>query len=191
MAIKYKIENFMGFWNLSNTTICDRYIEYFQNNPQRHLEGKTTRGETIKKSTDLGLFPDENLSFAKEYFAELQEMVDDYIKEYPHCNSGSPWSVNDMYNIQYYKPGESFWGWHSERITCSERVNKRMLVFMTYLNDIDDGGGTEWYHQNLKVSAKKGKTIIWPVDWTFTHRGIVSPTQEKYIITGWFNYYGN
>ena len=31
-------------------------------------------------------------------------------------------------------------------------------------------------------------TVIWPVDWTYTHRGIVSPTETKYIATGWFNY---
>jgi len=30
-----------------------------------------------------------------------------------------------------------------------------------------------------------GKVIIFPADWTFTHRGIVSKTQTKYIITGW------
>jgi hypothetical protein len=62
---------------------------------------------------------------------------------------------------------------------------------MTYLNTVTDEGGTEWYHQNLKVNAEKGKTVIWPADWTFTHRGVPSPTQEKYIITGWFNFLDN
>ena len=28
-------------------------------------------------------------------------------------------------------------------------------------------------------------TLIWPADWTFTHRGVPSPTQEKIITTGW------
>ncbi len=59
---------------------------------------------------------------------------------------------------------------------------------MTYLNDVEDGGGTEFYHQNLIVKPRKGKTLIWPADWTHTHRGVTSPTQEKYVITGWFNY---
>jgi hypothetical protein len=35
------------------------------------------------------------------------------------------------------------------------------------------------------VSPKKGLTLIWPADWTFTHRGVPSPTQEKIITTGW------
>jgi len=61
------------------------------------------------------------------------------------------------------------------------------LTFMTYLNTVIDRGGTEFYYQKLVHEAKTGKTLIWPVDWTHTHRGVVSPTQDKYIITGWFN----
>ena len=74
---------------------------------------------------------------------------------------------------------------HCER---NERGNNRHLVFMTYLNDVEDKGETEFVLQNLKVKAEKGKTVIWPSDWTHTHRGIISPTQEKYIVTGWFSF---
>ena len=59
---------------------------------------------------------------------------------------------------------------------------------MTYLNDVTDGGGTEWYHQEYQSNAKKGLSLIWPADFTHVHKGIVSPTQEKYIVTGWFVY---
>ena len=60
---------------------------------------------------------------------------------------------------------------------------------MTYLNTIDDGGGTEFILQNLVASAKQGLTLIWPAGWTHYHRGIVSNTQIKYIITGWLCFY--
>ena len=63
----------------------------------------------------------------------------------------------------------------------------RHLVFMTYLNDVPDGG-TEWYYQDLKLPAEKGLTILWPADWTHTHRGIISMSTTKYIITGWYSY---
>ena len=59
---------------------------------------------------------------------------------------------------------------------------------MTYLNDVTDGGETEFFHQNLKITPEKGLTLIWGADWTFTHRGIPSPSQEKYIATGWFSF---
>ena len=59
---------------------------------------------------------------------------------------------------------------------------------MTYLNDINDGGETEFLYQNIKIKPRKGLTLIWPADWTFTHRGNFAPSEEKYIVTGWFNY---
>jgi hypothetical protein len=64
----------------------------------------------------------------------------------------------------------------------------RHLVFMTYLNDVTDAGGTEFLYQGITVQPRKGLTLIWPADWTHHHRGVVSPTQEKYIITGWFSF---
>jgi len=62
----------------------------------------------------------------------------------------------------------------------------RLFAFMTYLNDVPDGG-TEFLYQNMTVRAEKGLTLIWPSAWTHMHRGRVSNTKEKYIITGWYS----
>ena len=59
---------------------------------------------------------------------------------------------------------------------------------MTYLNNVTDKGETEFKYYNLKVKAKAGLTLIWPPDFTHTHRGIPSPTQHKWIMTGWFDF---
>ena len=37
----------------------------------------------------------------------------------------------------------------------------------------------------VETEGKKGLTLIWPADWTHTHRGVISQTKEKTIITGW------
>jgi hypothetical protein len=60
---------------------------------------------------------------------------------------------------------------------------------MTYLNDVPNGGTDFYYYPELNLQAKKGLTIIWPSDWTHTHRGVISKTHEKYIVTGWFSFY--
>jgi hypothetical protein len=43
-------------------------------------------------------------------------------------------------------------------------------------------------YQERTIEARKGRTLIWPPDFTHTHVGVVSPSQHKYIITGWFNF---
>ena len=56
---------------------------------------------------------------------------------------------------------------------------------MLYLNNVPDGG-TEFKYQNIITPAVKGNLIIWPADFTHTHKGVISKTKEKYIATGWF-----
>jgi hypothetical protein len=85
-------------------------------------------------------------------------------------------------------PGQGFKIWHCERSGPVDTCVFRHLVFMTYLNDVTDGGETEWYHQQISIKPQKGLTVIWPVDWTFIHRGVPSSTQTKYIVTGWYSY---
>ena len=55
---------------------------------------------------------------------------------------------------------------------------------MTYLTDNPDGG-TQFLYQDLNIPAERGKTLIWPAEWTFTHKSRVDPEREKMIITGW------
>ena len=62
----------------------------------------------------------------------------------------------------------------------------RVVAWITYLNTVTDGGGTHFVYQNHTVEARKGKTVLFPPGYTHLHHGVVSPTQEKYIVTGWF-----
>ena len=106
-------------------------------------------------------------------------MIEKYKEKYPFCNNVSLWGIEKVPQIQYYVPKEGgFLEWHHERTSNDPNIIHRHLVYMTYLNDVTDGGETAWYHQNLKIKPKKGLTVIWPADWTFTHKGCVSKTQE-------------
>ena len=50
-------------------------------------------------------------------------------------------------NFQYYPPSGGYKTYHTERTGAGEPEGSRHLVFMTYLNDVTDNGGTEFYHQ--------------------------------------------
>ena len=88
--------------------------------------------------------------------------------------------------IQHYRPGGGFKMPHFERSNYANAT--RMLVWMTYLNDVKDGGGTHFVYQKHTFEARKGRTLIWPPDFTHAHHGVVAPTEHKYIITGWMNF---
>lgn len=179
---------------LNDLSLCDGLIDYHsvsETKPgivgrKEHGEVKAIVDTAIKDSMDCVLNPSD--AIAQAYIQQLQVLVEEYIKEYKFCNAQAPWRILETINIQHYQPGGGYKTWHAERANGQGFNAARHLVFMTYLNDVTDAGETEFFYQKLKVEPRKGLTIIWPADWTFTHRGIPSPTQEKYIITGWFSF---
>lgn len=181
-------ENFIFTDYFEDLSICDDIIKYHNETDRKgpgELGPSLVRPET-KRSTDSSLT--DNRELTGRYFQQLKIVMDKYIKMYPFCDFYNPWDISVPINIQHYKPGEGFYDWHTERGSANPATARRHMVFMTYLNDVTDGGETEFYHQQVKIQPRKGLTVIWPPDWTYTHRGITSPTQEKYIVTGWYVY---
>ena len=179
-------KDFILWGTLSDLTICDKLLNYY-NNAKDKGPGKIGIGvdKNKKDSTDTYL----EGSLKEEYLENLQQVCDLYINKFSFCNYYSPWKILEPINIQHYSPNGGYKVWHCERSLPHAPFSQRHLVFMTYLNDVTDGGETEWFYQNLKLAPKKGLTVLWPADWTHTHKGVVSPTQDKYIVTGWYSFY--
>ena len=175
--------------NKIDESVCDQLLDHFLKSSEIN-PGKSAGGVNpkIKDSWDLGISPSDSAFCVQQYLSELESVLGEYIEKYKWCSEKqSQWRIVEKFNIQMYEPGQAYHEWHCERQT---KQSNRHLVFMTYLNDLkDQGGETEWYHQKLKIKPEKGLTLIWPVDWPFTHRGIPSMTETKYITTGWYSYY--
>jgi len=181
--------------NYIDETICDAMMDFYDKN--YHL----TRVATIAKPKigDTGRIVDKDTKDSRDlqiqsnfpifpfnlYKESLQECLNDYLQTYQNLNTHAKFDIFENINIQRYPVNGGFKVWHSER--SQYRACDRLLVFMTYLNDVPDGG-TEFRYQKLTMPAKKGLTLIWPAEWTHEHRGIVSSTQEKTIITGWYSF---
>jgi hypothetical protein len=186
------LNNFIAGWYM-DTKVCDDIIEYFNSEEcirkpgavQDLVNKDSTIREDVKKSTDAHL--DNNQYLLNVYQEQLQQCLNQYIALYPRCDNVGAYRVLEPTNIQHYEPEGGFFTYHCERSGYEPYVY-RHLAFMTYLNDVDDAGETEWLFQQIKVKPQKGLTLFWPAEWTHTHRGIASPTQEKYIITGWLNF---
>jgi hypothetical protein len=174
---------------ISDLNVCDALIAYHK---QRVEQGTAIPGcaglnfidYKLKKSVDVSL-PTELQNLVAP---SLQSIATAYIEKFPWCNKYARWGIRQNPQVQYYGPNDGYYEWHTERTSAQPHEQNRHIVYMVYLNDVTDAGGTEFHHQNLIVQPVKGKSLIWPADWTHTHRGIPSPTQDKYILTGWFEF---
>jgi len=191
---EYVIENkspcFIGGWFIEES-ICDKIIDFYkEDNYFPITQGLSSSGQiNIKQKESF----DKSISHVTKdqrlvsYFDALSEVIKLYTEKYIWCDITESWGIVEHVNIQKYPPNGGFKVFHFERNGKLVSMN-RHLVFMTYLNDVSDAGETEFYYQKLKVKPQKGLTLVWPVDWTHTHRGIPSPTEEKIIITGWYSF---
>ena len=84
--------------------------------------------------------------------------------------------------------GQGYHVWHCENETL--KSFNRLLAYTVYLNDVDEGGETEFLYYPMRIKAKTGRVAIWPAGFTHTHRGNPPISNEKYIINGWLNMVG-
>jgi len=190
---------------------CDFTINKFEDSKGK-IEGLSGGGvnKNIKDSIDLmitGQTEDKDWSYIYDYLREdlLHSMVE-YNKLYPWLvrriegnfssdlslvrtsqgrfsasNQGTP-----HMQMQRYIGNQGYYAWHYEAELGDESMMHRQLAFLWYLNDVDEGGETEFRHQKIKIKPKAGTVTLFPAFWTHVHRGNPpSKDQKKYIITGW------
>ena len=170
---------------------CDAIISIFNENSHKWVEGKTMVGlePEKKKCKELYVNVNKENPFNNLFLGELCDEVIQYKKEYSFIDEIDNWELTFTYKIQKYLPNEGYFCLHCENShhTISS-IDNRVLVWMIYLNDVTDGGYTEFPQQNKLMQPGVGDVLLWPPYWTHPHRGITSKTQTKYIMTGWYNY---
>ena len=108
-----------------------------------------------------------------------------YSEKYSMLQDISPHSILDVV-IQKTSPGQGYHMWHAEADDIGSR--NRILAFNLYLNDVEEGGETEFLYQERRVKPKKNRLVIWPAYFTHLHRGNPPLSGDKYIITGWVEF---
>ncbi|MXP25833.1 2OG-Fe(II) oxygenase [Altererythrobacter indicus] len=101
---------------------------------------------------------------------------------------------------QRYQPGQEFrthcdWFYPEGDYWPAEekRGGQRSITAMVFLNDVEEGGATDFPHLGLSIAPQQGALLIWnnadrkgvPTTWT-AHAGTPVIKGVKYIITKWY-----
>ena len=172
---------------------CNAVIDFFETNEQRQeigMVGNEGRVD-VKSKIDTEIYIDIRELIEDNRLnpvaKALKKSCDEYIKNYPFLEKIVGWHVYHDFKIQRYNPNEAYFTEHCENGGVRDgSMERRLIALMVYLNTVTDGGQTRFPSQNISFSPKVGDILMWPAYWTHPHHGIVSPTQTKYIITGWY-----
>ncbi len=64
-----------------------------------------------------------------------------------------------------------------------DEVAGRYLVFLWYLNDVHEGGGTRFLDLDVETRPKAGTLLVFPPYWMFQHVGSAPVSNDKYILS--------
>ena len=91
--------------------------------------------------------------------------------------------ISELVMKRYRTTGDEGFQLHFDSI--GEKAN-RYLVFLWYLNDVTEGGGTAFPELGISVQAKAGRLVIFPPYWMFQHIGQQPVSNDKYILSTYF-----
>jgi hypothetical protein len=169
------------------------------------LENNTFQGITVsginkhvKDTSDLMIPKQDKIWYKIENFLykELKEALAEYLKlihqGYNDSNERTfSFFINnndlqaDMFMIQKYEKQEGKYIYHNDFHVDFSQEKYRVLTYLWYLNDVHDGGETEFWGGDFNIKPETGKLILFPACWSYPHRGKMPISNNKYIITGW------
>lgn len=66
----------------------------------------------------------------------------------------------------------------------------RQVSVIIYLNDVSEGGATNFVDLAVNVAPKKGRVLLFPSFYNYIHRGEAPISNSKYIIVSWLHFDG-
>ena len=190
------INNFIGVYdNYITSEECNKAIQLYeeQNKFNNTLNRIGFEKASILQKQDQQFFVEpHNINV---WWETLKPMIFNYDIAFKHYikNIGADEIYQTDFHftglkIQKTLPTEGYHVWHIEHGKGFSN-EPRAFVFSVYLNDVEEGGETEFLYQSKRVPAKKGTISIFPANYLYSHRGNPPLSGNKYIVTGWYTFY--
>jgi hypothetical protein len=190
---KILVHNFLGVYDgYIPESECDNAIKVFKQEESLKKNYDRLRSENCSPNdkNDSAINIDQHVEWFtsfKPLLFNLDIALNDYCKRTGILES---YGVRNLeyttIKIQKTLPTQGYHVWHVEHGGSFESA-WRALVFTVYLNDIEEGGETEFLHQAQRIKPKKGRIVFFPSAFPFVHRGNPPLKDEKYIMTSWLN----
>ena len=187
------IDNFIGIYdNYILKSECDKAIKFFEDQDKfkKTLNRAAFENASVLDKQDQQCFAMPNN--INVWWKELKSLIVNFDMAWKHYekNVGALESYGqDMFHytqlkIQKTLPTEGYHVWHLEHQKGFQN-ECRAFVYSIYLNDVEEGGETEFLHFSKRVKPKTGRIVIWPAAFPYVHRGNPPLSGKKYIITSW------
>ena len=197
MGNGFRHEDFIGIVdNALNIDDCQQLINYFENLKNLNLtydRQQIKNGKAHEKQDETAFLLETSVMINRRnpivsvFLDKFWSCYESYANHFSVLAASEVHGINSM-RLQKTLPGQGYHQWHYESSDLD--TSRRNIVWSIFLNDVDEGGETEFLYLRKRVQAKAGRLLIWPSSFTHTHRGNPPLNGEKYLLTGWLEFYG-
>ncbi len=177
----------VGYPGALTADVCRDIIARFEADPRRQASrtaAGVAEGGRTGAQVDMAGHP-EWAEIKKIVTAKTIECLHDYARRFSSLEfilTTGEISLSPPV-IERVDPGQEF-AWHIDSGPLG--TSRRFLSALTYLNDIEHGGATEFPLQGAALQPQRGTIVLFPPFWLFPHRGAPPTDETKYKMTAYF-----
>lgn len=113
---------------------------------------------------------------------EYMKRTSNILEEKLQC--WEPFNDFETPRVKRYEPNQGVFDWHIDNGDLHS--SRRALVMFWYLNDVEEGGETEFdIGEVVKVKPKAGSVVCFPPFYLFPHRGCTPISGPKYVVSSY------
>jgi hypothetical protein len=163
--------------------MCTQMIDSFNTLARFHVPNGRGHRAGLEDSAwqELNITPISDEAFRGFFMREMDTWLARY-NERLGLPIAVPWrpKIDDLCIKRYRADaGERF----QPHFDSLDEKAGRYLVFLWYLNDVAEGGETEFCNLGLRVAPRAGRLLMFPPFWMFQHAGLAPRSNDKYIIS--------
>uniref|UniRef100_A0A6C0HDC3 Prolyl 4-hydroxylase alpha subunit Fe(2+) 2OG dioxygenase domain-containing protein n=1 Tax=viral metagenome TaxID=1070528 RepID=A0A6C0HDC3_9ZZZZ len=174
--------------NCLDDNICNEIIHLFENDPNINEFCELCIYLDMKPNNIWSNIKDQIISILiAQHYNYFQFLFNNQVFSHFHLFE----KINtNCFLVVKYKPNEIKQSFNTSTSTTNYFENflihdskHTLFTFIFFLNDIDDGGEINFFNY-YNIKPEKGKLVIFPSDWFFSHKHNVPIHTDLYIIKG-------
>ena len=171
----YTIENHMS------PDVCRALIDHYEENLDRQ-----ERFDDVPRFNQLTLQPTETL------IGFTRSAVDRYIDKWGGYFNLIHDKITRLEDFRIKKYAYDEGDWFDLHIDANDDQSmQRYLAIFWYLNDVEEGGETDFPMQGMRIKPEQGRIVMFPPYWTHPHQGnkLKKANTYKYLLSTYLHLY--
>jgi len=174
--------------NLLNDDLCQEIIDAFKqsgttyiNREQRPTFHELNISKKFKAEDPLWIKPQKIIT---ETFIDAVNL---YMKDLDIARDFPVKYTFEEYRLKRYEANE--YDQFKDHVDVQDYGSaRRFVVIFAYLNNVEEGGETNFPRLDFSIQPKQGRILLFPANWQYRHAGLPVRSNDKYIIGSYLHY---